>query len=151
MRESQTQRVACDLQHGQDAQVNGCTSRSVSHKDNHRANERPARCREFVRGRLARLSRYGVTTMHDHQSFIAQSAHAAESSTSSQTHDGSGFLIMLLLLYFIPAIIAFRRRHHNRTAITALNVLLGWSVIGWIAAFVWALTAVTVQANANGP
>ncbi|QRR09745.1 superinfection immunity protein [Burkholderia sp. MS455] len=89
--------------------------------------------------------------MHDHQSFVVQSAHAAESITSPQTHDGSGFLIVLLLLYFIPSIIAFRRHHHNRTAITALNVLLGWSVIGWIAALVWALTAVTVQANANGP
>ncbi|AXF22212.1 hypothetical protein CUJ89_06855 [Burkholderia pyrrocinia] len=53
------------------------------------------------------------------------------------------FAVVILALYFIPSLIAFKRRHHNRVAITGLNVLLGWSVLGWIAAFVWSLTAVT--------
>jgi T4 superinfection immunity protein len=50
--------------------------------------------------------------------------------------------VIFAALYFIPAIVANDRKHHNRYAIYALNLLLGWTVIGWIAALVWALTAV---------
>jgi hypothetical protein len=41
-------------------------------------------------------------------------------------------------LYFLPAFVG----HHKRsaTAIFALDLLLGWTIIGWIAALVWALT-----------
>lgn len=44
-------------------------------------------------------------------------------------------------MYFLPAIIAALRHHHNALAIFALDLLAGWSVIGWIVALVWALTA----------
>jgi hypothetical protein len=47
-----------------------------------------------------------------------------------------------IFLYMLPSYIAHQRQHHNATAITALNLLLGWALLGWIAAFVWALTAV---------
>lgn len=49
-------------------------------------------------------------------------------------------LIMLAAIYLIPAIIAFDRRHRQRGAILALNILLGWTFIGWLASFVWSLT-----------
>lgn len=42
------------------------------------------------------------------------------------------------VLYFLPSLIGARKRNTN--AIFALNLLLGWTVIGWIAALVWALT-----------
>lgn len=42
--------------------------------------------------------------------------------------------------YALPAIIAYRRTHHQRMAIGALNLLLGWTGLGWCAALVWALT-----------
>lgn len=44
-------------------------------------------------------------------------------------------------LYFVPWIIAAARNHHNHGAICALNLLLGWTLLGWIAAFVWAFTS----------
>jgi threonine/homoserine/homoserine lactone efflux protein len=47
-----------------------------------------------------------------------------------------------LLLYFIPALIAFLRGHQSWPAIAILDLLLGWSVIGWIIALIWSLTAV---------
>jgi len=47
-----------------------------------------------------------------------------------------------LLLYLLPAIIAFARGHRDALAITALTVLLGWSLIGWGVALVWSLKAV---------
>jgi len=58
--------------------------------------------------------------------------------------DGGAFFaiaIILLLFYFLPAFIASIRKHHNGNAITVLNLLLGWTVLGWVAALVWSLTA----------
>jgi len=46
------------------------------------------------------------------------------------------------LLYFVPTVIAFVRDHHSRIAILVLNILLGWTFIGWVIALVWSLTAV---------
>lgn len=57
-------------------------------------------------------------------------------------------LILLAALYFIPSFVAGFRSHHNAGAIVALNVLLGWTLIGWVAALVWALTAVNKPASA---
>lgn len=47
-------------------------------------------------------------------------------------------LVLLLILYFAPAIVARRRLHTSRTGIVVLNLLLGWTLIGWIVALVWA-------------
>jgi hypothetical protein len=41
-------------------------------------------------------------------------------------------------LYMIPSIEADARNRDDAFAITMVNVLLGWTVIGWVAAFVWA-------------
>lgn len=43
---------------------------------------------------------------------------------------------------------AYYRQHHNFAAIVATNVLLGWTVLGWIVALVWSLTAVRAAAVA---
>ncbi len=45
-------------------------------------------------------------------------------------------------LYMAPWGVASMRRHQNSAAIGVLNFLLGWTVIGWIGALVWAATAV---------
>lgn len=44
-------------------------------------------------------------------------------------------------LYPVPTVIACMRKHHNRLPIGLVNVLLGWTGIGWIAALVWSLTS----------
>lgn len=43
-------------------------------------------------------------------------------------------------LYLLPTLVAWYRSHHNTLAISALNLLLGWTVLGWIGALLWALT-----------
>lgn len=48
-------------------------------------------------------------------------------------------VLIFCIPYFIPSIIAFRNHKANRRAILALNILLGWSLIGWVIALVWAL------------
>ena len=45
-----------------------------------------------------------------------------------------------LLLYVLPACVAERRGHRQTTAIFVLNLLLGWTFVGWVVALVWALT-----------
>jgi hypothetical protein len=49
---------------------------------------------------------------------------------------------LFLLVYFLPAIVGFYRKHHRAWAIFTLNLLLGWTVVGWIVAMVWATTRV---------
>lgn len=48
-------------------------------------------------------------------------------------------------IYFLPTIIAIARKHHNQNAIAALNTCLGWTLIGWVASLVWALTFVKLE------
>jgi hypothetical protein len=62
-------------------------------------------------------------------------------------------LLIGLAVYFVPTVIAYVRRHRNTGAIAALNVLLGWTVLGWVIAFVWSLmhgeAAVPITAAAS--
>ena len=57
----------------------------------------------------------------------------------------------LVVLYFVPAAIAADKEKHNAGAIYALNLFLGWTLIGWVVSLVWALTkdapAPSVQVN----
>ena len=48
---------------------------------------------------------------------------------------------VLSLFYFLPFAIAFYKKRINTGAIFALNLFLGWSLIGWVIALVWALKA----------
>jgi hypothetical protein len=51
-------------------------------------------------------------------------------------------LMMLVALagYFLPTLLAVIRLHRSVWAIVAVNVLLGWTVIGWLWALIWSLT-----------
>lgn len=55
--------------------------------------------------------------------------------------DWTGLIVwsVATLIYFIPTIIAFSAERRQRVAIAALNFVGGWTLIGWIAAFVWSL------------
>jgi hypothetical protein len=45
-------------------------------------------------------------------------------------------------IYFMPWLIAIERGHHNATAIFMLDLLLGWTLLGWVIAMVWSCTTV---------
>ena len=49
-------------------------------------------------------------------------------------------IIAAILAYFVPTIIAVQDKKQNKAAIIALNVLAGWTFIGWVISLVWALT-----------
>ena len=40
--------------------------------------------------------------------------------------------------YFLPSIVALMRSKRDTFAIFLLNLFLGWSVVGWFVALVWA-------------
>jgi hypothetical protein len=47
-------------------------------------------------------------------------------------------IILLIALYFLPSILGFKLR--NAGSIIILNLLLGWTVIGWIVALIWSVS-----------
>ena len=44
-----------------------------------------------------------------------------------------------LALWLLPVFVAIRRHSPNVTAILWLDLLLGWTFVGWVVALVWAL------------
>ena len=48
-------------------------------------------------------------------------------------------ILVILLVVFIPTIVAFRREHPDRWLIFVVNLAFGGTVVGWVAALVWAL------------
>lgn len=51
---------------------------------------------------------------------------------------GAAIIVFVLVIYFIPTIAGKDKK--NLSAIFALNLFLGWTLIGWVVALVWALT-----------
>jgi hypothetical protein len=49
------------------------------------------------------------------------------------------------ILYFVPIFIASHRNVNNQGGIVALDLLLGWTLLGWVGALIWALSAETTD------
>ncbi len=47
-------------------------------------------------------------------------------------------MIILIVPYFLPTIIAFSKNRSNKVPIMLINLLLGWSGIGWLGSLIWA-------------
>ena len=60
----------------------------------------------------------------------------------------SAVLMACLILYGSPCFIASLRNHKYSWAIILVNLLLGWTLIGWIVAFLWSVTD-NVKKNEN--
>lgn len=55
------------------------------------------------------------------------------------------FFIQLIVIagaaiYFLPAVLAYNYRHEHAQDITLLNIFLGWTIIGWVVALIWAFS-----------
>jgi len=58
---------------------------------------------------------------------------------------GITMLAVFFAMYMGPTFIALLRRHPQTGPIAAVNILLGWTVLGWIGAFVWSLMSPQAQ------
>jgi len=54
--------------------------------------------------------------------------------------DGIIPLLIVIAIYFIPTFVANSNQKDNTTAIFLLNLFLGWTLVGWVIALVWAAT-----------
>ncbi|MEN5216864.1 superinfection immunity protein [Pseudomonas pudica] len=52
------------------------------------------------------------------------------------------------ILYLLPAINAKSRKHPSVGAIFLLNLFLGWTILGWLAALIWSATATSTRVSA---
>ena len=55
-------------------------------------------------------------------------------------NDSAFLLLILFPLYMLPFLVAMGRGHRNTAAIFVLNLLLGWTALGWIAALIWSVS-----------
>lgn len=49
-----------------------------------------------------------------------------------------------VLLYFLPSMVGYNKK--NAGSIIILNIFLGWTLIGWVVALVWAASVDSDQA-----
>jgi hypothetical protein len=60
-------------------------------------------------------------------------------------------IVIMVFVYFLPAIVGSDKK--NASAIFVLNLFLGWTLIGWVIALVWAVSYEKVgkpEANLEG-
>jgi len=67
-------------------------------------------------------------------------ARAERQRTTNHTVGGIviGLILLGLAVYFMPTIVAMLAGHQNTLAIFILNLFLGWTLVGWVIALVWA-------------
>ncbi|WP_157763251.1 superinfection immunity protein [Pseudomonas citronellolis] len=53
------------------------------------------------------------------------------------------FIAICVVIYFAPLFIAYSRGHNNLVGISVLNLFLGWTLLGWVAALVWSVSSVS--------
>jgi hypothetical protein len=50
-------------------------------------------------------------------------------------------IIFIIIGYFIPTVIASSRSHNNCAPIFLVNMIFGWTFLGWFIALIWAFTS----------
>ncbi len=62
-----------------------------------------------------------------------------------------GFILLGVLVwaYFAPAVVAYFRKTKNIGAVIVINVFLGWTLIGWVAALAMAVSGERTVRNPN--
>jgi uncharacterized membrane protein len=62
------------------------------------------------------------------------------------TDSPTGFVALLMVvfvlaavIYALPALMAWSMGSPYRLSITLLDLLLGWTILGWLAALIWAI------------
>ena len=57
--------------------------------------------------------------------------------------EASGVIIVLVIiavLYFVPTFIATGRKAKRDAGIFLVNLLLGWTLLGWVVALIWSVS-----------
>lgn len=62
----------------------------------------------------------------------------ATAGSQGQAALGFLYLIILVVAYFVPLLVAWLRHVPNWGSVAVVNVLLGWTIVGWIIALAMA-------------
>jgi hypothetical protein len=65
------------------------------------------------------------------------------------TDDATGIvtLVIVAVLYFVPALVAWSRKVPNVGSVVVINLLLGWTIVGWVVALAMAARSVPVTTS----
>ncbi|MBM7486098.1 superinfection immunity protein [Bradyrhizobium canariense] len=85
------------------------------------------------------IRRSSSVTEHRHFGIGLLTVLVAISALMSLAIGPVGLMPLGVAVYLLPTIIAFKVRHHYAWALAILNVVFGFTVLGWLGFFVWAL------------
>ena len=57
----------------------------------------------------------------------------------------STYALLFLATYMMPTFVAIARNHNQTTIISILNLVFGWSVVGWVILLLWSANYNTKQ------
>jgi hypothetical protein len=101
----------------------------------------------------------GIATLAAAQGEIRPANGPGRNSQNAAGNDFTAadvFLILTVLvfstaMYLLPIIIAAFRSHPNVASIVAVNILLGWTLIGYVVALAWSLSAFNYRPPPRSP
>ena len=70
---------------------------------------------------------------------------------AASSSGGDGVVLVVVCLYFLPTIIAMARKVPNTGSVVVVNLLLGWTIIGWVVALAMAARASVKSNSAQAP
>jgi len=56
-----------------------------------------------------------------------------------------GYIVLGIVIYNVPSMIALLRLHNNGHRIVMMNMVLGWTIVGWFTALFWSLQSPTAD------
>lgn len=56
-----------------------------------------------------------------------------------------------IFVFILPSFLAYRSKHPKFREILLVNILLGWTIIGWIVALFWAIRKTAERASSGIP
>lgn len=78
---------------------------------------------------------------------LAQIMEPAERYTGGGLPKGWIMIVISAAMYVLPSLLAWKNESPRRARITLINLLLGWTVIGWIVALVMTFAYVAPPAG----